>query len=695
MVFFCGSMWGQAKSDAFGWPTYGGDAGGQRYAAASQINRSNVSGLKPAWTFHTHALDSKRPGYRSAAFEATPLLFHDTLYFTTPFDDVIALEPRTGAQRWTYDPQIGHMAEGGLITSRGVATWESSTAVAGKLCESRIFVATLNGRLAAVDAANGQVCMDFGDHGQIHLRDGVDYKEEYEGYSLTSPPTVVGDVVVVGSSIADNVAVDMPRGTVRGFDVRTGRQIWAWEPIPWALTQKIRTGAANAWSVIAADPALGLIYIPTGSASPDYYGGMRPGDDRDADSVVAIEAATGKKVWAFQVIHHNVWDYDVAAEPLLFTFHKTIPAIAISSKPGMVFVLDRRTGQPLYPIEERAVPQSDVAGEQTSPTQPISSLPSFSPLTVPEDTKQGWQRSAENVSFCADRMKGVRYDGLYTPPSLRGTLLYPGPLGGVNWGSTALDPETGIIYANNNRLPYLVTLTARTATEGGAGSTNRQKITSRIHAAWISLMILHNPVVWYALAILVIVIAAVRRRSFSPGFLAVVVALGCVTFGLVLEKHYRDAVTADIHATFGTENGPNVRSPYLVNRTPLVDHDGMPCTAPPFGGLTAINLNTGEKIFEKVHGTLIAGQQTGSPSLGGPMVTGGGLLFTAGTKEPLIRAYDSATGAELWNGALPVPAQSTPMSYVSGGRQFVVIAAGGHGSFGTPQSDALIAFALQ
>jgi quinoprotein glucose dehydrogenase len=301
------------------------------------------------------------------------VLFHGSLYLTTPFDEIIALNPSTGVERWRYQPPLSELNEGDLITSRGVATWDGGGA--GE-CAQRIFTGTDDGQLVGVDAATGRPCEGFGEHGSVDLKVGLAGLARV--FHVTSAPTVLGDVVVVGSSIPDNIAVKMARGTVRAYDVRTGRQVWTWEPIPWATTQKMPTGAGNVWSTIAADPALGLLYLPTGSASPDYYGGMRPGNDRDADSVVAVEAATGRKVWAFQVVHHNLWDYDVPSEPLLFTWHGNVPAVAVTTKMGMVFVLDRRTGTPLFPVEERPVPKSDVEGEVASATQPFSSLPPLS-----------------------------------------------------------------------------------------------------------------------------------------------------------------------------------------------------------------------------------------------------------------------------------------------------------------------------
>ena len=276
------------------WPTYGGDPGGQRYTASAQITRANVTQLQPAWTFHTGSVAKNRTGVKNSSFEATPILFHGLLYLTSPYDEIFAVDPSTGEQRWQFDPHLTRNMSSGILTSRGVASW-SSTSSAAQPCATRIFLATMDARLLAVDARTGSPCSSFGDNGSVDLTRNIHFRVG-DDYFSSSPPTVVGNVVIVGSGIVDNQRVDMESGVVRAFDCTTGKQIWAWDPIPWANGQKLRTGAANAWSVIAADLEHGLVYIPTGAASPDFYGGMRPGDDRDANSVVALEAATGKRV---------------------------------------------------------------------------------------------------------------------------------------------------------------------------------------------------------------------------------------------------------------------------------------------------------------------------------------------------------------------------------------------------------------
>jgi len=649
-----------------------------------------VARLHVVWTYHTHALDSNRSGSYSAAFETTPVLFRGSLYLTTPFDEIIALDPATGVERWHYQPVLAKLNEGDINTSRGVATWVGGGEAP---CAARIFVGTDDAQLVAVDADSGRPCEDFGDRGSIDLKAGLTGMAS--AFHITSAPTVLGDVVVVGSSIPDNIAVNMARGTVRAYDVRTGHLVWTWEPIPWGIAQNTPTGAGNVWSTIAADPALGLFYLPTGSASPDYYGGMRPGDDSDADSVVAIEAATGHKVWAFQVVHHDLWDYDVPSEPLLFTWHGNIPAVAVTTKMGMIFILDRRSGTPLFPVKEKPVPQSDIRGETTSATQPFSTLPPLAPLTMPIDGVAS-NRDKADQDFCREQMAHLRYDGIYTPPSLAGSLVFPGAIGGVNWGSAAYDPISGILYANTNRLPYFVQLIQR--------QNLIAFVIEHLFARQLTLLF------FSVLLLLGLTFAFKRRRTPSPA--AVLFILTCaaaLTFGL-LQRHEEqkkmeqarrlaprtpeEARRISLRAAFGDDHSAQELAPYSLFRHPIVDHHGVSCAPEPWGTLAALNLQTGQMAWEQPHGTQIAGKQTGSPSLGGIIVTAGGLVFSAGTREPLLRAYDAATGKELWEGELPVPAQATPMTYEVNGRQFVVIAAGGSGLWGTKQGDAVVAFGV-
>ncbi len=687
-----------------GWPTYGGDPGGMRYTAATQITRGNVGQLAPAWTFHTGAIAKGRKGAANSSFEATPVLFGASLYLTSPYDEVFSLDPATGRQNWMFDPQLKRNLDAGLLTSRGVATWRGISGGLPGPCAARIFVATMDARLIALDAANGQRCAGFGSGGEVDLTHGIDISSG-DVYYNTSPPTVVRNVVIVGSGIIDNQRVNTESGVVRGYDAETGAQVWGWDPIPWAAGQTLRTGAANAWSVLSADVEHRLVFVPTGSPSPDFFGGLRPGDDRDANSVVALDARSGQRVWGFQTSHHDLWDYDVAAEPLLFTWRgpdgkASIPAIAITTKQGLLFVLNRLTGAPLFPVDERAVPQTDVAGETTSPTQPFEQVDSLAPVTLDAAAMLGG--SAEDNAACRKMLAGLRYEGMYTPPSLRGSLEYPGNLGGVNWGGAAFDPASGVLYANTNRYGFVVTLSPRKGRSGTVlayAESHQQYIVAAVTAALVLLLLL----------------AQVRQRGqerkggAGAGYAALVVLLagGAMLF-LVrtnAKKGYKAMEVARKAEHFGTEFGPQLGTPYTMLRAPFTSPKShVPCTPMPWGTVSAINLNTGKKVFEAPLGTRadvrradVHGQgslPTGTVNLGGDMVTASGLVFTAATEEPLLRAFDAATGAELWRGALPVPAQSTPMSYTWNGRQYVVIAAGGHGLFGTPVGDSLIAFAL-
>ncbi|HEY3139200.1 MAG TPA: PQQ-binding-like beta-propeller repeat protein, partial [Blastocatellia bacterium] len=364
------------------WPAYGRDPGGSRYSPLSQINRENVKNLKVAWTYRTGAADVKGRSVGNAAFEATPILVDGVLYLSTPFNQVIALDPEKGTERWGYDPKVDLTKGYSEVTCRGVSSWAD-----GRTGKRRIYVATIDARLIALDASTGALCNDFGDGGQVDLTRDVRLVDRGD-YEVTSPPAVIGDLIIVGSAIGDNRGVELERGVVRAYDARTGKLAWSWDPIPkqaddparksWSGDSANRTGAANAWSIISVDPVRGLVFVPTSSPSPDFYGGERKGNNEYANSVVALRAATGKVLWHFQVVHHDLWDYDVASQPMLITVKRNgrdIPAVAVGTKIGHIFVLHRETGKPLFPIEERPVPRSTVPGEEASPTQPFPKLP--------------------------------------------------------------------------------------------------------------------------------------------------------------------------------------------------------------------------------------------------------------------------------------------------------------------------------
>jgi quinoprotein glucose dehydrogenase len=668
-----------------GWPTYGGDPGGMRFSNSTQITRANLNQLHVVWTFHTHALDSLKPNTDAPAFEATPVLSGETLYVTSPYDVVFALDAQSGSERWRFDPFSDHADDLRgipLTTSRGVAIWPvgESKSPNPHPCSQRVFVATLDARLIALDSATGRPCIGFGENGSIDIRQAID-PQDRSSYSMTSPPTIVGDVVIIGSSILDNQQVDVPSGALRGFDVFTGKLLWTWEPLPWANAQNPRTGGGNAWSIISADRELGLVYVPTGSASNDFFGGTRPGNNSDADSVVALEASTGRKVWAFQLVHHDVWDYDVPSEPVLFTWRNSVPAIAITSKMGMIFLLDRRTGTPVIPVNERPVPKSDVPGERLSPTQPFPEVPPLSPLQFDYVSSSGFQRPAEDEAKCRAELSRLRYEGPYTPPSVRGTLYYPGNLGGVNWGGAAIDPTTGILYANTNREAFSLRLIPRRSLEG-----------LEAVAFPVALRKLFHWEIWIAMLLLAVIIDLIRRRTLMPRitpFLIVLIA-GMVYLGVSYVRVMRASTRNHFREELSNQNG----TPFLVERKPIIDSHGLSCTPAPWGAIAAVNLTNLTKIWEQPLGTRIYGQQTGTANFGGPIVTASGLVITAAAEDPWLRVFDAANGKLMREIPLPVPAQSTPMTYTLDGRQYVVVAAGGH-DLETKLGDSLIAFGIR
>jgi len=459
----------QAAKDA-GWPYSGHDAGGMRYSPLRQINRDNVSKLKVAWVFHTGEVQESSGDRKRSGFETTPILVDGTLYITTPFNRVIALDPATGKQRWDYDPLIDRTLDyGDGLVNRGASTWLDSSRAAGKPCHRRIFEATQDARLIALDAGTGKPCADFGNGGQVSLREVAGYLAGW--YHMTSPPAVIDDIVVVGSAIDDNHRVDMPAGVVRAFDARSGALRWSWDPIPrnptdaddTNLANAWRSGAANAWSIMTVDLERDLVFVPTGSASPDYYGGRRIGDNKWANSVVALHAKTGRIAWGFQLVHHDLWDYDTASPPLLATLThdgKKIPVVIQGNKTGFLFVLNRDTGEPVFPVEERAVPKSEVPGEVASPTQPFPVAP---PALVPQrlTADDAWGPTPEDRETCRNWIKGYRNEGIFTPPSIQGTLAVPGYLGGMTWSGYAFDPQRSLLVVNTNNIAARVRLIPR------------------------------------------------------------------------------------------------------------------------------------------------------------------------------------------------------------------------------------------
>ncbi|HET6763805.1 MAG TPA: pyrroloquinoline quinone-dependent dehydrogenase [Longimicrobiaceae bacterium] len=633
---------------AEGWPAYGHDAGGGRHSPLTQITAANVGRLQVAWTYHTGEVGERGTSGKSS-FEATPLVVDGTMYLSTPLGRVIALDPETGAERWVFDAKVDRTARFGDFTSRGVSTWVDPVARAGAACRRRIVLATIDARLIAVDARDGTPCAGFGAGGTVDLRRGLrTAPDEATEYEVTSPPAVVGGVLVVGSAVADNNRWNAPSGEVRAFDARTGALRWTWHPVPqdpadaawrtWTGPRARGTGAANAWSVIAADPARDLVFVPTGSASPDYYGGERLGENRYANSIVALRASTGRVVWHFQTVHHDLWDFDNASPPALVTVRRggrDVAAVLQATKTGQLFVLDRATGRPLFPVDERPVPASDVAGEQAWPTQPRSSVDALSPQGM--GAADVWGPTPGAREACLAELQPLRNEGVFTPPSLRGTLVVPSNVGGAHWGGLAYDPATRIAIIPVNRVAAIVQLIPRALVDSMR-----------------------------------------RADGESPQY-------------RMSASHWEYARMA------GT--------PYAMRRRIWLSPQGMPCTRPPWGTLVAVSMDTGRKLWEVTLGDMRTAmpdaaraafpESPGSPNLGGPIMTAGGVAFIAATADHSLRAFDVRTGRELWRADLPAGGKATPVTYRlrPGGRQYVVVAAGGDGEF-FGKSDAVVAFAL-
>lgn len=622
------------------WPHYAGDRGGMRYTPATQITPENVSDLEVAWTYHTGDVSDGSDGNSRTSFNATPLLVEDTLVFCTPMNRVIALDAETGEERWIFDPiqRQTKLPDPHSRVCRGVAYWEAESAVerAGP-CGRRIFTATLDSELIGIDALTGRICEDFGRDGRVDLRDGIVDAEPWEYYS-TSPPATVNDTVALGALVYDNKRVDAPPGVIRGYDVRTGAQRWSFDAVPPgysgpapAVGARYVSGTANSWSILSSDEELDLIFIPTGNAATDYFAATRHGLDEYSSSVLALRGSTGELVWNFQMVHTDVWDFDTASQPVLFDHEmegRVVPALAQATKMGHVFLLDRRTGEPLYGHREISVRTDGVAGEILSPTQPVPSFiePLHPTQLTPEDAFgfTFWDRQK-----CAEAIARYRYDGMFTPPTEAGSIQYPQNAGGINWGSVTIDPERGLLFTNMMRMAAVVQLIPRAEYDALPDKTSQ----------------------W--------------------------------PYQLV-----------PMHGT-----------PYAARLFPLLSPFGAPCTPPPWGSLVAVDLATGKRVWDVPLGGIRdqaplpiwlvpRWSDLGAPNMGGSIATASGVVFIGATTDRFVRAFNSENGEEIWKHRLPYTANATPMSFRLGpdGRQFVVVAVGGH-AWSEP-GDALIAFAL-
>ena len=634
----------QADGD---WNSYGRSAYGDRYSPLAQITPENAHKLVPAWTFRTGDIPGAGdPGETTA--ENTPLKVNGMLYVCTPHSQVIALDPDTGKEIWRFDPKITTQGAESFkgwahMTCRGVSyhddavyaseqspTGSASPAAAPNACPKRIFVPTADTRLIALNADTGKMCEDFGDKGQVDLRANIGSFAP-GGYYSTSPPAVTKNLVVIGGHVTDNVSIDEPSGVIRAFDVHTGKLVWNWDSgnpddtTPLAEGKTYTRNSPNMWSMFAVDEKLGMLYLPMGNQMPDQYGGDRTEDsEKYSAGLTALDIDSGHVKWTFQFTHHDLWDMDVGGQPSLIDIKTDAgvkQAVMASTKQGSIYVLDRATGQPVVPVHEVAVPQGAVAGDHTSPTQPKSDL-NFMPPPLKE--RDMWGVTPFDQMLCRIDFKSMRYDGAFTPPSLQGSIVYPGNFGVFDWGGISVDPVRQIAFVNPSYMAF------------------KSKL-----------------------------IPAADIAKQGPR----------------------------VSETEGVQ--PNKGAPYGVILEAMLSPIGLPCQAPAWGYVAAVDLTTHKTIWMHKNGTVRDSSPVpvpltmGVPSLGGAFTTAGGVSFLSGTLDQYLRAYDVKNGKQLWEGRLPAGAQTTPMTYTGkDGKQYVLVMAGGHGSLGTKQGDYVMAFKL-
>ena len=623
------------------WHAYGRTGFGQRWSPLAQITPANVGDLKLAWEFRTGDVRGRPGDPKETTFEVTPLKVGERLFLCTPHQTVLALDATTGRELWRFDPQVRGELALQHLTCRGLSYQPppDPMAAAGAqapACAAKLFMPTADARLIALDPASGKPCPAFGRQGAVDLWAGMPNAKPGAYYS-TSPVVVTRRLVIVGGTVLDNASVKEQSGVIRAYDIETGALVWNWDsanpdataPLP--AGQTYTANSPNSWSVASVDEDLGLVYLPMGNQPPDQWGGKRSAAvERHSSSVVALDLATGKLRWVFQTVHHDLWDYDVPAQPVLVDLTvrgARVPALVQPTKQGELFVLDRRDGRPVFPVTETPAPQGAAAGDFTAPTQPVSAI-SFNPPVLRE--RDLWGVTMFDQLWCRIAFHRLRYEGRFTPPSTQGSLINPGNFGVFNWGSIAVDPVRGIAFTT----PAVLAFTSQ----------------------------------------------LVPRRDDSSQ--------------LVQDEGPPSGSLPALNENFG--------APFASRMKPFTSPLGVPCQAPPWGTVAGVDLNEGRIVWRHRNGTvrdlspLSLPLRLGEPSLGGPLMTAGGLAFLSGSMDDYVRAYDVNDGRVVWESRLPAGGQATPMTYLGAdGRQYLLVVAGGHGSTGTKPGDHVRAYALE
>ncbi len=692
------------------WPVYLGDAASSHYSELKQINRRNVQRLEVAWVYNS---GDGRKDNRSQ-IQCSPIIVDGVMYGTSPQLKLLAIDAATGQERWRFDPFADDRNSNAVGVNRGVVFWEEGT--------DRRILFTAGQALFCVDAETGKLIESFGTRGKVDIREGLGRDPKKLFVLSNTPGAIYGSLLILGTRVSEGPGPSAP-GHIRAYDVRSGKIVWSFRTIPhpgepgyetWPPEAYKYVGGANVWTGMAVDEKRGIVFCPTGSAAFDFWGGDRLGENLYANCLLALDAKTGRRIWHYQFVHHDLWDRDLPAPPNLLTVRrggKRIDAVAQVTKSGHVFVFNRETGEPLFPIREVPVPPSRLQGESAWPTQPIPSKPEpFSRQLFSADLVT--DIGTTNRAAALERFWKAKPHRLYDPPSTEGTIVFPGFDGGAEWGGAGVDPKRGVLYVNGNEMPWILTMVETKPKEGGEISSAHQ-IYNQICAACHGVNRQGDPA--RAFPTLMNIGAKLKKPEIVN---LLKVGKGVMPSFAFLSDAQRDAVAdyllgddraadqnkerSDSSATgntVGTDEVLMFNSPYgHTGYNRFLDPEGYPAVRPPWGTLNAIDLNTGEYLWKVPLGefaelTARGIPPTGTENYGGPVVTAGGLVFIAATKDEMIRAFDAETGKVLWQAKLPAGGYATPATYSVEGRQFVVIACGG-GKMGTKSGDAYVAFAL-